>query len=314
MKRVKNDFSLRQLEVFVHVVDLGSFSRAGEAVLLSQPTISEHIAALEGTFGVPLLDRLPGGVQATQAGRILYDYAQRMLVMQKEAMHAVQEMSQALRGTLAVGGSTIPGVYLLPRVIKEFHQEFPDVRVALRVADTSDIVDELLDGKVEVAIVGSPITHRHVDSHSFAEDRLVLVVPGGHRWCRQRSVELKEVLVEPFVMRERGSASRKTIEEAFAARGISSTRDLNVSCEVVSTEAVKEAVRAGLGVSLISQRAIEVELKHGIFSAPKIVGFDVTRQFHLVTNSRRTRSVLGDRFLEFLRGPRCRELVGLPLR
>ncbi len=308
MKRVKSDFSLRQLEVFVHVVDLGSFSKAGEAVLLSQPTISEHIAALEGTFGAPLLDRLPGGVQATQAGRVLYDYAQRMLALQRDAMHAVQDLSRALRGTVGVGGSTIPGVYLMPKLIREFRNAFPDVKVSLFVADTSDIVDDLLEGRIELGIVGSAVSHRHIESFELADDRMVLVAPPGHRWSKARSVDIKDLLGEPFVLRERGSATRKTVEEALAARGMSA-RDLNVSCEVVSTEAVKEAVRAGLGVSIVSQRAVEVELEHALLVSPKLVGLDLMRKLHLVIGTRRTRSVLGDRFIEFVRSPRGLEIA-----
>lgn len=309
MKRVKTDFSLRQLEVFVHVIDLGGFSKAAEAVMLSQPTISEHVAVLEATFGVPLLDRLPGGVKATQAGRILYDYAQRMLALQREAMHAVQDLSAALRGTLAVGGSTIPGVYLLPSLIRGFRDRHPEVKVALRVADTSEIVDALLAGDIEVGLVGSPVSHRAVECRQVADDRMALVVPAGHRWARVRSVELRELAREPFVMRERGSATRKTIEEALAQHGISAARDLNIVCEVVSTEAVKEAVRAGLGVSILSRRAVDVELEHGILASPRLAGLNLDRGLHAIWNTRRTRSVLGDRFLAFLDEPRGREIL-----
>src|SRR6202158_2765253 len=151
---------LRQLEIFVKVAELKSFSKAAEALFLTQPTVSEHIRTLEQELGVRLLDRLGRGAEATAAGRLLLSHATRMLQLQREALQAMDSFQGRLAGELHVAASTIPGEYVLPALIGRFKEKFPDIAITLLIGDSRAVVDWVVDGRAEVAVVGARLPHR----------------------------------------------------------------------------------------------------------------------------------------------------------
>ncbi|MBI3268449.1 MAG: LysR family transcriptional regulator [Planctomycetes bacterium] len=290
MKRQKSDFSLRQVEVFARACELKSFSRAARAVLLSQPTVSEHVAALERTLGARLFDRLRKEVTPTQAGRVFYEYALRLLALQREAASAIDGLTGAVRGELILGGSTIPGVYLLPRWVKGFLEKFPAIEVTVRVGDTHHIADEVVEGRIEAAVVGSAIEDRRLKCQPVDRDELVLAVPSGHAWSRRAVVRPEELAGQPFILRERGSAQRETLESILRAHAPGCLESLRIRCQVESTEAVKEAIKAGLGVSILSSWALETELKGKVFHALRLEGVDMHRELFLIHHLQRSLS------------------------
>ncbi len=290
---------LRQLEGFVKVAELGSFSKAAEALFLTQPTISEHIRALEEELGVRLLDRLSRGAVPTKAGQLLLSYAQRMLQLQRDARQALEQFQGRMSGELVVGASTIPGEYVLPPLIGRFKEKYPDISISLLIGDTRQALDWLLEGKVEVAVVGAEIPQRVLEYWELMPDELVMVVPSGHPWHRKKTVTLDEVRTEPLIVRERGSGSRHALERALAEVGLD-LGAFRVVGEMGSTQAIKQAVKAGVGTSLISKRAVADECRANLLWCVKVKDLRFSRFFYLAIHRGRTRSPLAEAFRAFL--------------
>jgi DNA-binding transcriptional LysR family regulator len=290
---------LRRLEIFAKVAELGSFSRAAEALFLTQPTISEHVRALEDELGVQLLDRLGRGATPTRAGQLLLGYARRMLALSREANQALERFQGRMSGELVVGGSTIPGEYVLPALIGQFKAKYPDISISLLIGSTRQVSDWLDDGRVEVGVVGARPSSRTLESRELMADELVVVVPSTHPWATRRTTTLADLQKEPMVVRERGSGSREAVEHALHEAGVSLAQ-LRLAGEMGSTQAVKQAVRAGLGIALISKRAVEDECRAGLLACVKVKDLRVARAFHLVTHRDRTRSPLAQAFVEFI--------------
>jgi DNA-binding transcriptional LysR family regulator len=290
---------LRRLEIFAKVAELGSFSRAAEALFLTQPTISEHVRALEDEVGVQLLDRLGRGATPTRAGHLLLGYARRMLALSREAHQAIDRFQGRMSGELIVGGSTIPGEYVLPALIGQFKGKYPDISISLLIGSTRRVSEWLEEGRVEVGVVGARPVSRTLEAKELMPDELVVVVPAAHAWATRRTATLAELQKEPMVVRERGSGSREAVEHALQEAGVS-LADLRVVGEMGSTQAVKQAVRAGVGIALLSRRAVEDECRAGLLACVKVKDLRVARAFHLVTHRDRTRSPLAQAFVEFL--------------
>jgi DNA-binding transcriptional LysR family regulator len=290
---------LRRLEIFAKVAELGSFSRAAEALFLTQPTVSEHVRSLEEELGVQLLDRLGRGAAPTRAGQVLLGYARRMLALAREARQAVDQLQGRLSGELAVGGSTIPGEYVLPALIGGFKEKYPDISISLLIGDTRQVSGWVEEGRVEIGVVGARPVARALESRELMTDELVVVVPAGHAWTAKRAVGIADLRHEPLIMRERGSGSREALERALGDAHVDLSA-FRVVAEMGSTQAIKQAVRARVGISLMSRRAVEDECRAGLLSCVKVKDLKLTRAFHLVTHRDRTRSPLAQAFLAYL--------------
>jgi DNA-binding transcriptional LysR family regulator len=290
---------LRRLEIFAKVAELGSFSRAAETLFLTQPTVSEHVRALEDELGVQLLDRLGRGATPTPAGQLLLAYARRMLTLSREAHQALERFQGRMSGELVVGGSTIPGEYVLPALVGQFKAKYPDISISLLIGSTRQVSDWLDEGRVEVGVVGARPAARTLAARELMADELVVVVAATHPWARRGTITLADLQTEPMVVRERGSGSRDAVEHALHEAGIApATR--RVVGEMGSTQAVKQAVRAGVGIALISRRAVEDECRAGLLACVKVKDLRVARAFYLVTHRDRTRSPLAEAFVEFI--------------
>jgi DNA-binding transcriptional LysR family regulator len=291
---------LRALEVFCKIVELRSFSRAAEAVLLTQPTVSGHIKALETELGLRLFDRAGKTVTPTRAGEILYGYARRILALREEAQQAVNEHRSGLKGHLVLGGSSIPGAYILPALVAAFKRAHPEVTISLQVSGSRDIVRSVIEGACEVGMVGARFEEGRLHYEPCAQDELVLAVPAAHPWAGRSTVRLTELPGQPFILRERGSGTRKVMEQALADHALDPGR-LRVVLEVTGNEAVRQALKAGAGISVISRRAIEDDIRYKAVAALRIRGVRLVRDFFLVTHRSRSRSPLGQAFLAFLK-------------
>ena len=294
------DFDLRQLEVFRRVVELGSFSKAAKAVFLAQASVSERIATLENLVGTRLLDRLGRQVVPTKAGELLYKHAVLLLDMKKTACLELQEFLGMKQGEIHMGGSTIPGEYILPKVIGHFRQKYPLVSVSLTVADTNEIVTRVLEGEFELGIVGSKSSHASLIFHQLWQDELVLAVPGQHRWAKRKKVTIAELSDEPFIFRELGSGTFKILDGYLKAAGSKGLDALQPIARFGTSTAVKEGIKAGLGVSILSSRAIDTELKTGMLKALKVKGPSMVRSFYLIRDKRRIASPLCQAMIDFL--------------
>jgi len=290
---------LRQLEIFVKVAELGSFSRAAEALFLTQPTVSEHIRTLEDELGMRLLDRLGRGAAVTRGGALLLSYAQRMLALSREARQAMESFQGRMSGDLLIGASTIPGEYILPGVIGRFKEKFPDIAITLLIGDSQAVTDWVVEGRAEIGVVGARSTHRSVEYRELFPDDIVLIVGGAHPWQGRKQVTIEELRAEPLLLRERGSGTRAALESAIEAAGLD-LGGFRVVGEMGSTQAIKQAVKAGVGVSLVSSRAIEEESRTGSVWRLRVKDLRVNRAFYLATNRERSRSPLAEAFRAFV--------------
>ena len=294
------DFDLRQLEIFRKVIELESFSKAADAVFLAQASVSERIATLENMVGTRLLDRLGRQVVPTKAGELLYKHAVLLLNMKKTASLEMQDFLGIKRGEILIGGSTIPGEYILPKVIGRFREKYPLVSVMLTIADTGEIERLVLGGALELGVVGSRPSHRSLVRHELWKDELVLVVPARHRWAKKKCVSFAELCEEPFIMREVGSGTLKIMEEYIEASRSKGASSLNVVAHLGTSTAVKEGIKAGLGISILSSRAVETEIKARVLKALKVKGLSMSRSFYLIRDKRRIASPLCMAMLDFL--------------
>jgi DNA-binding transcriptional LysR family regulator len=290
---------IRALEVFCRIVELKSFSRAADAVHLTQPTVSGHIKALEEFVGVKLLDRLGREVLPTKVGEILYGYAKQILALRNQAIQALEEYKGSLKGHLVIGGSNIPGEYVLPTLLATFKARYPEISITLKIADSRQIVRGVLEGTYELGAVGAKFDDGQLIYLKLLEDELVLALPPGHAWASKPVVALEELVEQPMVLREVGSGSRKVFEDALHGSRLDSSA-LTVVAELGSTEAVRQAVKSGAGVSVISLRAIQDDLDRGSLRTVPLKGIKLTRDFYLVYHKNRSRSPLCEAFTNFL--------------
>lgn len=291
---------LHRLEVFCRVVELKSFTKAAEAAFLSQPTVSEHLRSLEETLAVKLVDRLGREVLPTAAGKILYDYAKRILRLRKEALEVIANHSGRHAGHLWVGAGTIPGTYLLPELIGQFKISYPEVLVTIKIANSRQAAEQVIKGDCEFAVVGARWNEAVLEWEPLFADELTLVVRTDHPWAGRGEIEPAELATAPIIDRERASGTRKVTHEILQSHGVEANK-LQVIAEMGSTEAVRQSVKAGIGVAILSRRAIRDDLACDSLAEVAIKGINFTRSFYLVRRKKRQPSPIAALFLDFLR-------------
>ena len=298
----KIDFDLRQLEIFCKVVDLKSFSKAADAVFLAQASVSERISNLEKSVGTLLLDRMGIQIIPTKAGELLYKHAVIMLDMKKIARLEMEKFLGLRQGEILLGGSTIPGEYILPGLIGEFHEKYPFISVVLTVAGSREIEELVQNGDLELGVVGSKNLNKDMVSYDIWKDELVLAVNSNHKWTDKKNISPEDLFTEPFIIREPGSGTLKIMEDYLKSLRKKGVEDLNVVARLGTSTAIKEGIKANFGVSILSSRAIETEIKAGVLKTVKIKGMpQMIRAFFLIRDKRRIASPLCQAMLEFLR-------------
>jgi DNA-binding transcriptional LysR family regulator len=290
---------LHQIDIFCTLIRLRSFSRTAEALYLTQPTVSGHIKNLETELGVKLVDRLGKRVVPTEEGEVLYRHGLKLLEQRDLAKQELERLSGKVSGELKIGGSTIPGAYILPVLIGKFRKKNPSVSVQLVIEDTARITEAVLDGGLCIGVVGAKISDPRIETHAYLKDELVIAVPAGHPWAKKKSVPPTALAHEPFILREQGSGTLRIMEERLEKAGLS-LAELNVVAVVGSSDAVRQAVKAGLGVSILSIRALKDDIEAGRLSAIRIKGVKMERSFSVILLKGRSRSPLCKAFLDFL--------------
>ncbi len=285
---------------FCAVVDRGSFSAAAEDLGISQPAVSAQIRSLEDRLGRRLLDRNGRRVTLTEAGQVLEGHARRMIELEAELERAIGEVGERIAGRLVIGSSTGPGEVLLPRLLAAFRDAHPDVTVSLVVHDTQTICDRVLDGELELGIVGAARPHRGLAFAPFLRDELVVIAPPAHPLAARTALTLEELARQPLLMQQTGSGVRAVLEAGLRAAGIK-PQELQVEMELGLQQSVKAAVLAGLGITVISRLTVAAEVADGLLAAIPIEGHELARDFSTVRATGRTPTRLTAAFLEFAR-------------
>jgi len=301
VERKSFQIDFRHLETFSRVAELKSFSKAANDLFLTQPTVSGHILSLEQSLSLRLFDRTGKGIRLTKAGEVFLKYASKILSFRKDLLNALSEFSQGIRGELSLGASTIPGEYLLPKLMGHFKKDHPHFIISLKIADTKEIVQYVLQDNIELGIIGAKLNHSSLHYEKFEEDEIIVVAPSDHPLIRKRRVTLEELFNEPWIIREEGSGTQIAVEKALRKKG-KSLKQFNVAMEMGSTSSVKEGVKAKLGLAFISRRATEEELNQGLFSRIDVEGIEpISRQIYIVSHRGRTLSPIGMAFHRFLK-------------
>ena len=292
--------NIKQLEIFVTIATTGSFSKGAEEACITQSTASQHIAALEESCGVRLFDRTGRGAITTEAGKIMLVHARQVIKSLKTTEQAILQFRQADGVELCVGGSTIPGTYLLPRVIAALRASDPGIRVKAEIGDSSEILARLIDENIEVGIVGATADDKRFTAEALGHDEILLVVRKGHSWCGRGNVQVEELLREPIIMREKGSGTGEAVNSALRQLGIR-PENLLTCATLPGSEAIKQAVLAKCGVAFISEMAVRGELKRGELVSINLPGLTITRDFFLVHRKGRALSPAAAVFSQMLR-------------
>lgn len=268
-----------RLRVFRTVAKYLNFSRAAEELLLTQPAVTQQIKALEHELDASLFDRTSGHIQLTAAGRTLLTFAEQISSLSEEAVQAVAAVSGQRSGELSLGASQTIAQYVLPGLIAAFRRSHPKVRVTAISGNTDQMLESLVAGNIQMALVEGPERRSDIHVEPFMRDHMVLVVPASHEWAGQE-VTPAMIRSEPLLLREIGSGSRRVIEHALAEAGLK-LKDLHVSMEFDSTEGLLSAVEAGLGVTFASHWAVRRQLALGTLKLAHAKKLKLARWFSL---------------------------------
>jgi DNA-binding transcriptional LysR family regulator len=281
---------VKDLQVFLAVAEHLNFTRAGRDVHLSQPSVSVRISRLKDELGVKLFEQFGKKVVLTEAGRILEPYARRVVSAMDDAKHAIEEFQGLERGTLKIGASTTPGMYLLPKIISRFKNRHPKLEVQMTIRNTREVEESILKNEFDLGFVGGHLITGQVEVIPWCTDEILLVVPPNHRLAKRKQLKVEDVAGERFVFRESGSATRSIVEGKL--------RELNVqaldSVELGNPEAIKQGVKSGLGIAFISRLAVETELKSNSLISVGRKAFASKREMKIVFRKERhlSRAVL----------------------
>jgi DNA-binding transcriptional LysR family regulator len=290
---------LPHLDTFMIAAEQNSFTAAARSLKITQAAVSQRLQALEQALGAALFHRQGGRVSLTEAGRQLYPFSQRILELHQEARQKVTGMKQPLAGELSLAASSIPGEHFLPALLSAFRKQYPHIQVRATVTNSQEVLGQLEHGQAALGLVGVRVDRPHVQSRGFAEDTLALIVPASHTWSKRRSVTVADLSKQPLILREAGSGSRASLEQALTGAG-KSLRDLHVALELGSNEAIKKAVEGGLGVAILSTRAAKKEIQSGKLHPVQVKGLSLTREMYVVWNERRALSIPAQLFLDIL--------------
>jgi DNA-binding transcriptional LysR family regulator len=270
-----------RLKVFRAVAEHLNFRKAAEQLFLTQPAVTLQIKALENDLGMRLFDRTGGKIKFTQQGSVLLGYADKLASLASEAERELGCSAGSVSGELALGASTTIAQYVLPRLIGAFQSEYPKIQFSLQSSNTSEVVRSLLDGKVALGLIEGPARERGVRTEPFMEDELVLITPPSFDSDR---LAPGQFLATSLLMREQGSGSRRVVELALEKAGFK-LKAFKKVMELDSTEAIKSAVEAGLGVGFVSRWAIAKELELGTLKVAEVTGVRAARHFTLISRT-----------------------------
>jgi DNA-binding transcriptional LysR family regulator len=293
--------NLNHLRMFHAVAVAGSITAAARALQVSQPAVSKQLGELEDALGAQLVDRLPRGIRLTTAGRALSGHAGRIFGIERTAEAELAALLGVRRGQLSVGASTTIGSYLVPRVLGAFRRLHPALQLDLQIGNTALVHDLVRRQTVELGLTEGLITDDDLETAVFDQDDMVAIAAPGDAVLSRLPLSARELVALPFVMRERGSGTREVIEAALAKKRLVIEPVMSLG----STEAVKHAVAARLGVAIVSRLAVELELASGSLVAIDLADLAIRRALHLVELRGKSRSPAASRFLELLANARA---------
>jgi LysR family transcriptional regulator, transcriptional activator of the cysJI operon len=287
----------RRLQVFHTVARLLSFTKAAEMLHMTQPAVTFQIRQLEEYFNTRLFDRTHNRISLTATGERVYEYTDKIISLYSEMDNKVREMTGDVSGILIIGASTTIAEYVLPSLLGEFKEQNPGINLRLKVSNSLGIVHMVEDNSVDVGVVESPITNKNLAVEVCWHDKLVFISLPQHPLAKRPSVPVKELVDFPFVCREEGSGTREFICE-YLEKNKMQLDDLDITVEVGNPEAIKSAVEAGLGISIVSEATVVKELRLGTLAA-RPLDPPLERPFSIVFQRQKFRLRAMEQFMDF---------------
>lgn len=290
----------RRLQVFHTVARLLSFTKAAETLHMTQPAVTFQVRQLEEYFNTRLFDRTHNRISLTEAGDRVYHFADRIFELYAEMENAVREMTGEISGSLTIGASTTIAEYMLPALLGDFRNQYPDVSIHLKVANTDGIVSMVENNTIDLGVVEAPVSNKNLVVDKCRIDRLVAIVPPNHELAQKKVVKMEDLLEHPFICREEGSGTREVIA-AQICKSDECRQSMQIAMELGSPEAVKGAVEAGMGISVVSNATIQKELRLGTLVALQLDP-PLERPFSFVHQKQKFRVRVMEELLDFARG------------
>lgn len=295
--------NLSYFKTFVYVAELESFSRAAEALNLTQPAVSFQIHALEKAYEEVFFDRSSQQIRLTEAGKVFLEHAREILRVNERLVEQLGELRDLVRGSLQLGASNIPGEYILPHMLGEFKKAHPQVSVRLDIMDTGEVISKLLSHQLDIGFCGAAKTKVPIVYEDFSTDELVIAMPVDHPLARKRTVKAEDLKKYPMVAREDGSGTRTVFREALREVGMSES-DFTIALELGSTQAVLSAVMSGVGISPISIFALRDHVASGTIAFRRVSDLNLRRPLYIAYNEKAAISKAQVAFIQFLRDNR----------
>lgn len=295
-----------ELLIFIAVAEEKNIFRAAEVLNLPQPDLSRHIQALEEYYGAVLFEKSGKGVELTPAGSALYTHAREILDLHRASRKAVADIVELVTGKLTIGASLTIGEYILPRMLAAFSQRYPKVNYSVIIGNTEFIHERALEGSIDFGLVEGHIEDKQLEVKEFLKDEMVLIVSKQHFLAKKKYVIREDLEAVTFVMREEGSGTRLALEEVLKEISLKPEKIITLG----STQAIKEAVEAGLGISFLSKWALRKELQLGTLKAVRVKDLNITRGFYLIRHKERLESKACSEFRRYILEVEIKELMG----
>jgi DNA-binding transcriptional LysR family regulator len=289
----------RRLQVFHTVARLLSFTKAAESLHMTQPAVTFQVRQLEEYFNTRLFDRTHNRISLTDAGKRVFEYADEIFDLYAKMENAVRDMTGEISGILIIGASTTIAEYMLPALLGDFKRKYPDINVHLKVSNSDGIVSMVENNDIDLGVVESAVMNKNLVVENCRHDRLVAIVPPQHSLASEQKVQLKDLMSHAYIAREEGSGTREVIHEYLTNAGMKPS-DIHVAMELGSPEAIKGAVEAGMGVSIVSEVTIHKEMQLGTLVALELDP-PMERPFSFVHQKQKFRQRAMDELLDFAR-------------
>lgn len=289
---------IHQLKVFSSVFKNRSFSKASDELHLTQPTISDHVKTLEEELECKLFDRLGRTIIPTKEAEALYGHAAEIIEKADLTKDVIGRFKKEISGELIVGASTIPGTYLMPSLMAAFQKTHPGVSFQVFISDSKGIGEKVLKHELLIGVVGTKFTNGYLNYVPFIEDELIAV--SSTSLIKKDMLALKDLVKFPMVLREEGSGTRKEVEKILESKDVI-LEDIKIAGIFGSTEAIKEAVKAGLGFSVLSRLSVADELKYRLLREIRLSDVQMKRKFYIITHKKRTLPLLHNVFFNYVK-------------
>jgi LysR family transcriptional regulator, transcriptional activator of the cysJI operon len=285
------------LHVFVKVAEKKNFTRAAEELHMTQPAVSQHIQTLERLMGTKLLERNNKYVKLNKAGEIVYHHAKEILGLYTRMNHLIDDLMNRASGALSIGASYTYGEYILPHIMAELHKQYPLIKPAITIGNSNEIVEMVSNHQLDVGIIEMDIEIKDVYIEPFAEDQMFIIASANHPYAKKKRVSIDDLRSETWIVRETGSGTRKATDKLFSKYNFF-PHDI---MEFGSTQLIKEAVEAGLGITFLSQWTVRKELSFGTLKLINIDDHPFFRQFSFITQKTPFYTKAMEVFLDILR-------------